>query len=232
MAERKKYIDVRIPILDSSLRVLGTFETLRDKTIKLDLTRKMRGKGLMATFRILGKEKELYAVPNRLELVKTYIQRMIRKRVDYVEDSFRSRCADVAITIKPFLITRKRVSRAVRKNLRNTCREFLLENIKEKNYLDICNEILDGSLQKSMLPRLKKIYPLSFCDLRIFETKEIDKIAPQKDLKLESEVETIKEETEEIKSQIEEIDEEVKKEETLKKEKKPRKKKEEKSSEE
>jgi len=236
MAERKKYIEVTIPLLDSSLKVLGTAENLHDKTIKLDLTRKMRGKGLTITFRIIKEgEKELFTVPNKMDLSKTYIRRMIRKRTDYVEDSFEAKCADVMVTIKPFLITRKRVSRAVRRNLRNTCKEFLVEYIKDKYYLDICNELIDGILQKAMLPRLKKIYPLSFCDLRIFETNEISKIdlsKQRKEKKEEKIQEPVQGEQEKIEEKVEEVKVEVEEsEETPKKEKKVKKKKEEKSEE-
>lgn len=176
MAERKKFIDVRIPILDSSLRVLGTLEDLDGKTIKLDMTRKLRGKGLTITFQIIKHEDKLIAIPKRMELVKQYVRRMMRKRVDYAEDSFTANCKDIKATLKPLLITRKRVSRAVRKNLRNTCREFLVNYVKDKTYIEVCNELLDGTIQREMLPKLKKVYPLSFYDLRIFESKELDKI--------------------------------------------------------
>ena len=176
MAEKKKYITVQVPFLNSEIRVLGTLEELHNKTIKLDLTRKLRGKGLTVRLRIFNQEGKLFAIPNNMELVTSYIRRMMRKRTDYVEDSFQARCADIKVTIKPLLITRKKVSRAVQRNLRNTTKEFLLEYIKEKTYIEVCNEILSGTLQKNLLPKLKKVYPLSFCDLRIFETKEIEKI--------------------------------------------------------
>ena len=226
MAERKKYIEVQIPILGSTLKVLGSPETLHDKTIKLDLTRKMRGKGLNVSFRITNKDKELFATPNRMNLSKTYIIRMIRKRTDYVEDSFLAKCADVAVTIKPFLITRKRVSRAVRRNLRNTTKEFLLEYVKDKNYLDVCYELLEGVLQRAMLPRLKKIYPLSFSDLRVFETKEMNKLGPQRTLKKEEAKEEIQGQVVKVEEESEELTqaEEIEKEKPVKK---ARKKKEE-----
>lgn len=197
MAERKKYIDVEIPILDSTMRVLGTPEELNNKTIKLDLTRKLRGKGLTITFRMFNKEGKLVGIPNKMELVKSYIQQMIRKRSDYVEDSFKAQCSDIRVIVKPFLITRKRVSRAVRKNLRNTTREFLLEYLKEKSYNEICNELLDNTLQKTMFPKLKKIYPLSFCDLRVFETRDIEKIDIEKATtkNIKREIENSEEET-------------------------------------
>ncbi|MBT6182501.1 hypothetical protein HOI04_01315 [archaeon] len=176
MAERKRYIDVTIPMLDSTMRILGTATDLHMKTIKLDLSRKLRGKGLTITFRVFNQDGKLVGVPNRMELVKSYIRRMTRKRTNYVEDSFTAHCSDVKVIMKPFLITRKRVSRVVRKNLRNTTREFLVEYVKGKSYNDICYELMEGILQKTLLPKLKKVYPLSFCDLRVFETKEIEKI--------------------------------------------------------
>jgi ribosomal protein S3AE len=197
MAERKKYIEVKVPIIRSGLRVLGTPEELHNKTIKLDMTRKMRGKGLNLTLRILNNEGKLVAFPNKMELVKSYIRRMMRKRTDYVEDSFKAKAADVEVIIKPFLITRKRVSRAVRRNLRNTAKEFLLEYVKEREYNDLCQEIMAGILQKSLLPKLKKVYPLSFCDIRVFGTKELEKLDIKKLLaQIEKEkIEVEKEET-------------------------------------
>jgi len=180
MAERKRFINIQVPILGEEMRILGTPEELHNKTIKLDLTRQLRGKGLTIKLRIFNQEGKLVAIPNNMELVTSYIRRMMRKRTDYVEDSFQARCSDVRTTIKPLLITRKKVSRAVRKNLRNTAREFILDYLKEKEFIEVCNEILDGTLQKAMLPKLKKIYPLSFCDIRVFETKELEKIDMEK----------------------------------------------------
>ena len=176
MAERKRYIEVQVPFLGESLRVLGTPQELHNKTIKLDLTRKLRGKGLTIKLRIFNRKGKLFAIPNSLILTSSYIRRMMRKRTNYVEDSFQARCADIKVTFKPHLITRKKVSRVVRKNLRNTCREFIINYVKERNYMTIAEDILGGTLQKAMLPRLKKVYPLSFCDIRVFDTKDLAKI--------------------------------------------------------
>jgi len=180
MAERRKYIEVDVPIMDTTMKALGTAEQLDNKTIKLDMTRQLRGKGLTITLRIFNQEGKLVSFPNKMELAKSYIQRMMRKRVDYVEDSFKARCKDIRVIVKPLLITRKRVSRAVRKNLRNTAKEFILEYLKDKDYIEICNDLLEGDMQKAMLPKLKKVYPLSFSDIRVFETKELEKIDMKK----------------------------------------------------
>lgn len=176
MAEKKKFINVTVPLLNKELEVLGNPKDLENKTIKLDLSRKLKGKGVMATFQIKIIEDKLIAFPKKMELVATYIKKIMRKRIDYVEDSFQTQCKDVQITIKPFLITRKRVSKAVRKNLRNTAKEFLISELKNKTYLEISEEIFYGELQKTMLPKLKKVYPLAFCDFKCFETKEFSSI--------------------------------------------------------
>lgn len=209
MAERKKYIEVQVPFLDESLRVLGTPEELHNKTIKLDLTRKLRGKGLTIKLRIFNQEGKLFAIPNSLILSSSYIRRMMRKRTNYVEDSFLVRCSDIRVTFKPHLITRKKVSRVVRKNLRNTTKDFIIEYCKEKDYMTIAQEIFDGTLQKTLLPKLKKVYPLSFCDIRVFETKELAKIDIEKAIaKPEIEIPEIQE-IEEAESTEEEVEEAV-----------------------
>ena len=50
---------------------------------------------------------------------------MIRKNISYVEDSFQVPSQNSMIRIKPFLITRNKVSRAVRKALRNRCKNWI-----------------------------------------------------------------------------------------------------------
>ncbi len=194
MAERKRYIEVKVPFLEESLRVLGTPQELHNKTIKLDLTRKLRGKGLTIKLRIFNQEGKLFAIPNSLTLTSSYIRRMMRKRTNYVEDSFQTRCSDIRVTFKPHLITRKKVSRVVRKNLRNTTKNFIIEYCKEKDYMTVIRDVFDGTLQKTLLPKLKKVYPLSFCDIRVFETKDLEKIDIEKAIYLpEPEVEDIQE---------------------------------------
>jgi len=210
MALKRKFNEVKIPCLNDAMSVLGESDELVKKTIKLDLARKLRGRGVEVVLQIFDRDG-LLAVPKRISLTKSYIRRMMRKRVDYVEDSFQAKCEDVKVTIKPFLITRKRVSRAVRKNLRNTARDFLTEYVKGKSYLEVCNEILSGLIQREMLPKLKKVYPLSFNDIRVFETKEIVKADLSKSIENEKIVDEIEESQEEesVEADVEQETEEI-----------------------
>lgn len=175
MAIKKKFIEVESPITNETIEILGTPEELNRKTIKLDLARRMRGKGVEVILELFNTEGKLIAYPKKVELMKSNIRRMMRKRINYVEDSFEISFSDIKGRIKPFLITRKKVSRAVRQNLRKTTKEFLIEYAKNKTYIEMSSEILSGILQKEMLPKLKKIYPLSLCEVRILETKELEK---------------------------------------------------------
>ena len=175
MAQKKKFIEVEVPVLSEKLEVLGTPEELDKKSIKLDLSRKLRGRGVEICLEIQNQEGKLVAYPKRIELVKTYIRRMLRKRISTIEDSFPLKCQDIEARIKPILITRKKVSRAVRHNLRKTCKEILIETAKEKTYLELADEILYGNLQKEIYPKLKKVYPLSLCEIRVIETKDLEK---------------------------------------------------------
>ena len=206
MAERKKFVDIETPFLRDTLEALGTSKELENKTIHLDMSRKMRGKGLILTLQIIKSENEkLYAVPKKFLLTGSYIRRVMRKRTDYAEDSFKAVSIDGAeLTVKPLMITRKKVSRAVRKNLRNTARESLINYMKEKTFIEICEDLFSGAMQKELLPKLKKVYPLAFFDLRVFETKDIQKLGFDKLVKDISEVEDDEPEVED-----EETDEEV-----------------------
>ncbi len=177
MAEKKKFIDIEVPMIKTSIEALGTKESLTNRTIKLDLSRKLRGKGLNVTFQIMNTDNDLIAIPKRMELLTSYVTKIVRKKVDYVEDSFKTTTKDgINVEIKPLLITRKKVSRAVRRKLREVAKENILEFVKENTYLDIAQALFSSELQKTILPKLKKVYPLAFCDLRVFNTKEIAKV--------------------------------------------------------
>lgn len=176
MALKKKFVEIEVPMIGETVEVLGTVENLKGRNIKLDMSRRLRGRGLEISFKILSFGNKLVAFPRKMQLMKSFIRRVMRLNADYVEDSFKAECKDIKVIIKPFLITRKRVSRAIRKNLRNTCREFLIEHLKERNYADVCYGIYSSELQRVLLPKLKKVYPLSFCDIRVFEGKELEKI--------------------------------------------------------
>ena len=97
---------------------------------------------------------------------------MIRKGTNQIDDSFEAQTKDSRVVIKPFLITRKKVAREIRKSLRNKTKEELLAYAKERTSTQIFDDILKNSIQKELSFKLKKIYPLSLCEIRVFKIKD------------------------------------------------------------
>lgn len=167
---KKKFFSVELPLIKEDVSLLGTsLEDLDKRRIKIDLTRALRGRSLEAVFEIKTEKDKVFAEAKKLSLFGFYIRRAIRNATDYVEDSFLAETNDKMLRIKPFLITRKKVSRRVRKALRDECKNYLANYIKTKETEEILKELISGKLTKALSLRLKKIYPLAFCDIRCLE---------------------------------------------------------------
>ena len=174
IAKRKKrFYNVDIPIIGKTTQ-LQAYEPkdLDNSHIKYDLTRMLKGKSILLTIKISVKDDHAKALSKEIKLLPYYLKRLARKGTSYVEDSFSTKCKDAQIRIKPFLITRRKVSRAVRKALREKAKEELIKYFKTKNSEEIFEEVLKNQLQKTLSLKLKKIYPLSLCEIRILKVEK------------------------------------------------------------
>jgi len=170
--KRKKFFKIEIPVIRKETQLQAYEEKeLEGRVIKYDLTRFLKGKSSVINLKVEIKEG-LVAVPKKIQLMPYFIRRVLRKGTNYVEDSFSTKCKDSSVRIKPFLITRRKVSRAVRKALRNRAKEFLIEYVKDKSSEILFEDIIKNHIQKNLSLNLKKIYPLSFCDIRVFQVEE------------------------------------------------------------
>lgn len=147
----------------------GEIEELDGRTVKLDLSRNLRGKSVDLKLKISVVDGKAEAKPVEMKIVSSHIRKVMRRGIDYVEDSFIVNCRDKKAVIKPFLITRKKVSRAVRKALREMAKKYLQGYVKARTADELFSELLSGKIQKQMSLKLKKIYPLALCEIRIFE---------------------------------------------------------------
>jgi len=100
---------------------------------------------------------------------------MMRKGTNYVEDSFLAQCKDNQMRIKPFLITRRKVSRAVRKALRNKAKEELIKYTETKTSDELFEDLMRNTIQRELSLRLKKVYPLSLCEIRMLNIENSKK---------------------------------------------------------
>jgi ribosomal protein S3AE len=170
---KKKFFDVDIPVVNKQTQ-LQAYEVseLRGRFLKYDLTRMLKGKSMMLTLKVIIEKDKATTIPKKIVLLPYFLKRMMRKGTDYVEDSFSAECKDAVLKIKPFLITRRKVSRAVRKALRNKTKEELIDYVKDKNSYELFEELIKNQIQKPLSLKLKKIYPLALCEIRILEAKE------------------------------------------------------------
>jgi ribosomal protein S3AE len=170
---KKKFFEVEIPLLEGKYEAYaGAIEELKEKVIKLDITRQLKGKSVDIVFKVLVENGKAIAIPKSLTLLPFFIRHMMHTGIDYVEDSFKAETQESEVIIKPFLITRKKVSRAVKRTLRNSARNWLIDYLKTKNDNDIFQEILSNQVQKPLSLKLKKIYPLAICEIRVFAIKK------------------------------------------------------------
>ena len=155
---------------------LQAFEAkeLDNRFIKYDLTRIFKGKSMLITFKTKLVDEEILTEPRELRLMPYYLRRMVRRGTNYVEDSFSTECEDAQIRIKPFLVTRRKVSRAVRKALRNKTKEELVKWAKENSAENLFSEVLKNKIQRELSMSLKKIYPLSLCEIRVLKVEKMN----------------------------------------------------------
>jgi ribosomal protein S3AE len=226
--KKKRFFDVEMPIINKQTQILAfDLSELEGRFIKYDLTRILRGKSILMQFKVSVKDNKAIAVPRGILLMPYFLRRMIRKGTDYVEDSFSVECRDAILKIKPFLITRRKVSKRVRRGLREKTKEEIKKYLKEKSSEKVFEEILKNKMQKELSLILKKIYPLSLCEIKSMEIEKDLEVKEAKETPKKSEEKTKKEEEKETKEEIKEISEKPEK-----KEKKSKKKEEKKETEE
>ena len=122
--KKKKFIDVPIHIIGKETQLLAySTAELDKKFIKYDLSRILRGKNAEIVLVVKVDGEKITTSPKKFRLMPYFIRRMIRKGTNYVEDSFLAECKNAQLRIKPFLITRKKVHRSVRKELRRKAKE-------------------------------------------------------------------------------------------------------------
>lgn len=173
MALKKKYFDVKLEVLNSSIPLFAyTVESLDKKIIKFDLTKILKGKNCEARFIVHLKDKELFAEIFEFSIYPSFIRKMIGHNISIIEDSFSCQCKDVKLRIKPFLITRKRVHRVVRTELRNKTKEFICKSAENLSKEEFFQYTISGTIQKDLSKTLKKIYPLAVSELRVVKVEK------------------------------------------------------------
>ena len=170
---KKRFFDVEIPIINQKTQLQAyELKELDGRIIKYDLTRILRGKSILLHLKVKVEGEKATAIPIEAKLMSYFLRRMVRKGTNYIEDSFSTQCKDAKLRIKPLLISRRKISRVVRKALREKAREELINYVKDKNSITLFDDLLKNQIQKPLSLKLKKIYPLSLCEIRILKIEK------------------------------------------------------------
>jgi len=174
--KKKRFFEVDMPIINKQTQLQAyELEEIESRNMIYDLTRILKGKNIIMTLQVKIEEGKAVAHPKKVQLLPCYIRRMMRKGTNYVEDSFLAQCKDNQMRIKPFLITRRKVSRAVRKALRNKAKEELIKYTETKTSDELFEDLMRNTIQRELSLRLKKVYPLSLCEIRMLNIENSKK---------------------------------------------------------
>jgi len=170
---KKKFFTIETSVLKNPLEVYATsLEDAIGRHIKMDMTRQLKGKNLEAVFEIVKKDDKVIAQIISAVVSPSYIRRIIRKSISYIEDSFLCKSQDANLRIKFFMMTRKKIHRSLRNALRLKAIEILTDICKDSNSDTIFMNIFETSLQKDLSLKLKKLYPLAFCEIRAIKVEK------------------------------------------------------------
>lgn len=170
MAIKRKLFDIHLTAADIVVQVFGaSADSLKDKIIALDLTRFLKGRSCEAKFKIIKKDDKLLGDIFSFAIPQSYIKRLIGHDISIIEDSFIVKSSNGKLRIKPFLITRNKVHRSVRTELRKQAKEEIESFCANKSKEEIFNAVVNSTIQRIMLKKLKKVYPLGICELRKVE---------------------------------------------------------------
>lgn len=173
---KKRFFDVEIPLINKQTQLQAyELKELNNRFLNYDLTRILRGKSIILQLKVKIENEKAIAYPRKIKLMPYFLRRAVRKGTNYIEDSFSTKCQNAELKIKPFLISRRKISRAVRKALREKAREELINYVKDKNSIELFEEILKNQIQRSLSAKLKKIYPLALCEIRVLKIEKLIK---------------------------------------------------------
>jgi ribosomal protein S3AE len=135
------------------------------------------------------------------------IKRFVRRHMTRIDDSLVIQTSDnLKVKIKPFLLTRSKVSRAVEHQLRVSLREELINGVRKTSYDNLFSMVLKYQLQKDIKEKLSKIYPVKNIEIRILE-EEKDAAARESEMPVKKVFKKVKskksEEQEEVKESTE-----------------------------
>ncbi len=138
-----------------------------------ELTGNVRDQNVYISFRIIGVEGNLLRTSSfGYELTPAYVKRMVRKNTSRIDDYFALKTKDdSSVIVKTLLITRNRIQRSVRTELRKQLKEQLEGEISSLDFDTLLSNFVTFRVQMAIKKRLGKVYPLKEVAIRVLQLK-------------------------------------------------------------
>jgi len=104
-------------------------------------------------------------------------KKMMRRGRNKIDDSFLLQTGDKRlIRIKPIIVTRGRTTGGVMASMRKLVRAYLARALSKMEFDQIVREVVERKLQHGLMIAIKKIYPVSTCEIREFFPVTAEKV--------------------------------------------------------
>lgn len=136
-----------------------------------DLTKSLKQQNIDLIFKIESiKEDKANTIILSYNLLPSYLKRITRRIGSKIEESFECKTKEgIKIRIKPLLIIKTKIKSSLSKSLRKTAKTVLSELIAQNTFDDLILSLISFKLQKELKSRLKSIYPVASCEIKIMK---------------------------------------------------------------
>lgn len=134
------------------------------------LTKDMRRQSISIALKVLDiKGTDAHTEVTRYEMNPVHIKRLVRKGRSKIDDSFVAETKDkIKVRIKPLYLTKNIAQKGVITSIRMKSRELLGQELAKQSYSEFVGAVIMGNIMKTIKGDLKKIYPLSIAEIRMF----------------------------------------------------------------
>jgi len=174
---KKKWVQIYAP---SSLHDVFLGETYvgdfndavgKDITVSLmTLTGEPQKQNIMISFRMTGvRNNTIVTETIGYKMIPSAVRKTMRRGKEKIEDSFNLSTQDnVKVLVKPLFVTKGRTSNSVLANLRRTARVQIAKTVSSSKFESLIYDLITQKFQKTLGDVLRKIYPLSTCEIKYF----------------------------------------------------------------
>ena len=119
------------------------------------------------------KEDKAYTEVFGYRLEPSFVKRMARKGKSKLDNTFTLKTKDnVSVILKIVVVTKNKVTRGIRTDMFNSCKDYLETNVKKQSFEKLFDDLLSQNFQIGMKKEISKsVYPLAGVIAREFKKK-------------------------------------------------------------